>query len=168
MVKLIKDSGERREFSTGAVRDISDDKGRCDLLPLDVVAEFLGGYADEEHLDQVLNCIDSFVSTGNPGFLCDALDAFLDLRGWREETMLLELAKHMADGAKKYGPYNWQRGIPAHCYIDSGVRHYLKWRRGDEDEPHDRAFAWNVVCCWWTCKHKPELCDVPWDKEENK
>lgn len=36
----IKDSGERREFETGAVRDIAEGKGRCDLMPLDIVAEF--------------------------------------------------------------------------------------------------------------------------------
>ena len=36
--KVIKDSGNRREFETGAVRDIQEGKGRCDLLPLDVVA----------------------------------------------------------------------------------------------------------------------------------
>ena len=29
----IKDSGERREFDTGAVRDIQEGKGRMDLLP---------------------------------------------------------------------------------------------------------------------------------------
>lgn len=29
----IKDSGERRKFSTGAVRDVKDNKGRYDLLP---------------------------------------------------------------------------------------------------------------------------------------
>lgn len=29
----LKDSGNRREFTTGAVRDIGDGKGRCDLLP---------------------------------------------------------------------------------------------------------------------------------------
>lgn len=33
----LKDSGKRREFKTGAVRDICKGKGRCDLLPLDVV-----------------------------------------------------------------------------------------------------------------------------------
>lgn len=38
-VAIIKDSGERRVFETGAVRDITEDKGRCDLLPLDVVAD---------------------------------------------------------------------------------------------------------------------------------
>jgi hypothetical protein len=30
---VIKDSGERREFETGAVRDIQEEKGRMDLLP---------------------------------------------------------------------------------------------------------------------------------------
>jgi hypothetical protein len=29
----IKDSGTRREFDTGAVRDMQEGKGRCDLLP---------------------------------------------------------------------------------------------------------------------------------------
>lgn len=30
---MIKDSGERRAFDTGAVRDIQTGKGRMDLLP---------------------------------------------------------------------------------------------------------------------------------------
>lgn len=36
----IKDSGARREFETGAVRDDNGMKGRYDLLPLDIVADF--------------------------------------------------------------------------------------------------------------------------------
>lgn len=28
---------------------------------------------------------------------------------------------------------------------------------GNRDEPHDRAFAWNIICCIWTSKHIPEL-----------
>ena len=39
---MIKDSGNRREYESGAVRDIQEGKGRCDLMPLDVVAGFLG------------------------------------------------------------------------------------------------------------------------------
>lgn len=31
--KSLKDSGERQEFGTGAVRDVQDNKGRYDLLP---------------------------------------------------------------------------------------------------------------------------------------
>ena len=30
---MIKDSGERTKFETGAVRDMHEDKGRFDLLP---------------------------------------------------------------------------------------------------------------------------------------
>lgn len=71
--------------------------------------------------------------------------------------MLLDVSVHFEDGAVKYGENNWQKGIPVHCYIDSAVRHYLKYTRGDEDEPHERAFVWNLLCCIWTVKHKPEL-----------
>lgn len=31
--RIIKDSGNRREFETGSVRDMQEGKGRCDLLP---------------------------------------------------------------------------------------------------------------------------------------
>lgn len=33
----IKDSGNRRQFSSGAVRDIAEGKGRMDLMPLDII-----------------------------------------------------------------------------------------------------------------------------------
>ena len=35
----IKDSGNRRTFSTGSVRDMSEGKGRMDLLPWDAIIE---------------------------------------------------------------------------------------------------------------------------------
>lgn len=35
----IKDSGNRREFETGAVRDMSEGKGRMDLLPWQAIIE---------------------------------------------------------------------------------------------------------------------------------
>jgi hypothetical protein len=154
----IKDSGNRREFDTGAVRDIQEGKGRCDLLPLDVVAE---------HLGNVVTYISNFVNSGDTSFLHRALDHFASKNyDGSAPAMFLEVAKHFEEGAKKYGEYNWQKGIPVHCYIDSAVRHYLKFRDGYNDEPHDRAFVWNIMCCIWTCKNKPELCDVPWDKNK--
>ena len=33
MAYVIKDSGDRREFDSGAIRDMGGNKGRCDLLP---------------------------------------------------------------------------------------------------------------------------------------
>lgn len=150
---MILDSGERRTFDTGAVRDITDNKGRCDLLPLDVVALVFDM--------PVLEHIEQFKQTGNGKHLVKAL---LSFSGGDYETLLLEVAKHFEEGNKKYPPDengvpNWQKGIPTQCYIDSAVRHYLKHSRGDTDEPHDRAFCWNLLCCIWTCINLPELND---------
>lgn len=36
---MLHDSGTRREFPTGAVRDISEDKGRYDLIPWEAIHE---------------------------------------------------------------------------------------------------------------------------------
>ena len=148
---MIKDSGTRREFVTGAVRDIQTGKGRCDLLPLDVVAELANG-------DIGLRRIHKFIEDGDVCWLYEVLAFFVSRYG-NLYTMILEVSKHFEDGANKYGEYNWQKGIPTHCYIDSAVRHYLKLKRGDNDERHDLAFVWNILCCIWTCDHKPELND---------
>lgn len=151
----ILDSGNRRKFESGAVRDICEGKGRCDLLPMAVVARL----ADEP----VLKCIENFQThNGEVDLLYPAL-----VQTYQEplmifpdkHTMLLEVSKHFEAGAAKYGDNNWRKGIPVHCYIDSAVRHYLKYRRGDTDEPHDRAFCWNLMCAIWTCENKPELND---------
>ena len=148
----ILDSGNRRQFDSGAVRDIQEGKGRCDLLPLDVVAEHME--------DSILLFIYQFTTNGNVGHLYRVLDECPSrLEMVVRPTVYLEVAKHFEEGCKKYGENNWQKGIPTHCYIDSAVRHYLKFLRGDTDEPHDRAFCWNILCCIWTCKHKPELND---------
>lgn len=138
----IKDSGSRREFSTGAVRDDNGNKGRCDLLPLEVVFKILG-------CDQIILALNRFVKHRNSEHLYTALTMFGATRWDNRETMLLEVAKHFEDGAKKYGDNNWQKGLPVNCYIDSALRHYFKFRRGDMDEPHDRAFIWNLMCCIW-------------------
>lgn len=118
----ILDSGERRQFETGAVRDICEGKGRCDLLPLDIIA----------------------------GCLIDGL----------EGDVINKIVQFRSDGRYEHLlENNWQKGIPVHCYIDSALRHFLKFVRGDRDEPHDRAFVWNLLCCAWTMKHIPELDD---------
>lgn len=150
------------------MRDIAEGKGRCDLLPLGVVAEYLKfipsaafkGLSPIEYIHLYMlpphdiSCRED---------LFYALDAFCGYNDWDRNTMLLEVSKHFADGCAKYGERNWEKGIPAHCYIDSAVRHYLKWCRGDKDEPHDRAFCWNVLCLLWTMDNRPECNDL-WEE----
>lgn len=158
---VIKDSGERREFQSGAVRDCAEGKGRCDLLPLDEVADVICMDLDSKYAPEILRELRGFVKDRNFDHLYDALAFFAVVRGWDMYTMILELSKHYEEGAKKYAERNWEKGIPAHCYIDSSVRHLLKFMRGDADEPHDRAFVWNVFGLIWTMKHKPECDDLP-------
>jgi hypothetical protein len=155
-IAAIKDSGDRTEFETGAVRDMREGKGRCDLMPLEVVSDILASPI-------VLN-ISRFQDTNRTEFLHHAIERFAidcyykDTEAERSSRlnahMFLEVAKHFEEGAKKYGENNWQKGIPVHCYIDSAVRHYLKWLRGDTDEPHDRAFVWNLMCCIWEVDYR--------------
>jgi hypothetical protein len=91
----LKDSGTRTEFSTGAVRDGQEGKGRMDLLPA---------------------------------------------------SAIIEVAKVFEAGARKYGPSNWTKGIPLSRFMDSGLRHAMKWLRGDRDEPHLAQACWNFLC----------------------
>lgn len=151
----IKDSGNRRSFESGAVRDIAEGKGRCDLLPLLEVASLF-----DEAPDSVLFRLYRFVSTKDSRAIYAAIHLFLDKRGWTVSDAILEVSKQYEGGATKYGEHNWEKGIPLHCYLDSGIRHYLKWVRGDDDEPHDRAFLWNMLGLLWTFQRMPELDDI--------
>lgn len=92
---MIQDSGNRREFDSGAVRDMAEGRGRCDLLP---------------------------------------------------PAAILRLARHFEAGAVKYGERNWEKGIPIKSFIDSSLRHTLKYMQGLEDEDHLVAAAWNLMC----------------------
>ena len=107
---MIKDSGQRTEFATGAVRDMHGGKGRFDLLP------------------------------------------------WHA---IHDVAKHCEDGAIKYGERNVDKGIPQHSLIDSAIRHLVRYIHNEQDEPHLRAAAWNVL---WALEQEtthPALIDLP-------
>ena len=155
---MIKDSGNRTEYETGAVRDIQEGKGRCDLLPLDVAINWLQ-YTElvDSHKIHILSCIEQYRNGENTYLLYRALDLFVYAADYASAIdVIFEVSKHFEEGAKKYGENNWQKGIPESSYIDSAVRHYLKWLRGDKDERHDRAFVWNIMCLIWTHKHITE------------
>lgn len=156
----IKDSGTRRKFMSGAVRDVAEGKGRCDLLPLTVLS---GIFQDNTFAN-----LDLYIRTGNLMILNNIIVLFSKEYLGGLESAILDVSKHYEDGARKYAERNWEMGIPLHCYIDSAIRHYLKYKRGDDDEPHARAFLWNILGAWWTHVNKPEMIDLPFaDKETN-
>ena len=159
---VIQDSGERREFESGAVRDIAEGKGRCDLLPLDVISLLFNG-------DRITLELYEFLREGNGAKICSVIRRFSHIAFPEDDpiiTAILETSIHYEDGCKKYGERNWEKGIPCHCFVDSAVRHYLKYLRGDSDERHDRAFLWNLLGLLWTIEHHPELNDLPYNTKE--
>ena len=106
----ILDSGSRRTFDSGAVRDMQEGKGRFDLMPM---------------------CV------------------------------LMRLAKHYEKGAIKYKERNWEKGIPAHSYADSAMRHLVKYLDGWDDEDHLISAIWNLCGLAWTEEKRPDLMDIP-------
>lgn len=208
----VKDSGDRREFASGAVRDMQVGKGRCDLLPLAELSALIDNMdikkdhiqtiissdglteswifrhfncainalnrakdADSKTIEcisyEIVNCLYAILeiflicfykypecNNGIWSTLYDALNSVPEdfevaIKAHINNVLysaILDLAKHFEAGARKYGDNNWRKGIPINVFIDSAIRHFCKFMRGDTDEPHDIAFMWNVICCIWT------------------
>lgn len=183
--EIIKDSGSTQEFDTGAHRDNPVGKGRCDLLPMDVVSMVMFDdpvfaninlFMENRDITYIIKAIRESATTV-PLFHYDNIYRSLAEEGIQiscvdsenpDEVkramvnaclahMMIESSKQFEAGAVKYQPNNWKLGMPVNRYIDSGMRHYLKTLRGDIDEPHYRGFIWNLLCAVWTCQNKPEL-----------
>lgn len=165
--KQILDSGNRRQFASGAVRDISDDKGRMDLLPIDTVAALADYYASIDENTYVsftssflFKCINDFIINSNEDALYYLLSTFIYNKFKSFENAMIEVSILYQQGCIKYKARNWQMQIPTHSFLDSAMRHCCKLLRGDQDERHDRAFIWNILGLLWTRKHYPEADDI--------
>ena len=86
----IKDSGNRREFGTGAVRDMAEGKGRMDLLPWAAIME-VSKHCENGARKYGEHNVDKGIPTHS---LCDSalrhLAKYLD--GWTDEPHLLAAA----------------------------------------------------------------------------
>lgn len=155
----IKDSGERTDFANGAVREIREENGRCDLLPLKQVAML---FDNDYIVKKALEGIDDYVYNGKIAGIVSALKAFCKMKFQDSmPEMILMVSLHYKDALSKYPERNWEKGLPTHSFVDSGVRHLLKIARGDQDEPHNNAFIWNMLGILWNDEHHPELVDMP-------
>lgn len=157
---MILDSGDRTEYSTGAVRDMKKGKGRVDLMPLDVISDLLDlkfFKCMEEFKNNQDDTTPLFEILEEYSYMLDKLNIFSHDKDKLLANMLLEVSKHFEEGALKYGEDNWKKGIEVKSYIDSACRHFLKYLRGDNDESHERACMWNIICLIWTVKNKEKL-----------
>ena len=96
----LADSGNRREFSTGAVRDIQEGKGRCDLLPMDALYQISGADPFWPHIDEFQKSGDIFFLNRAFELLASKYCTSAD-RVVAQADYLLAQAVHMERGAKK-------------------------------------------------------------------
>lgn len=72
------------------------------------------------------------------------------------------LAIVLQKGAEKYGPRNWEKGIPLSKIFDPLRRHLAQWLNGEEDEDH----LGHAICNLMFLIHTEEKCKMghlPWD-----
>ena len=74
---------------------------------------------------------------------------------------LRRIAETYAEGAKKYGDNNWQKGMPASDTMNHAIRHINLWLSGDKTEDHLAHAAWNLIAIMHFEELKPECIDVP-------
>lgn len=171
----IKDSGKRRDFDSGATRDVDHDKPRFDLIPITVLQKMIAYYPNFETDDDFNGSGDdlkarmlysgfSWGATMDEKLLLDI--AWLSLwaiRRQEEDGFLrvsadlysgfhlitpktyLRLANHYGGGAKKYDPWNWSMGIPFSVFHASLMRHIFAIIADETDEDHLSAIFFNVA-----------------------
>lgn len=58
---------------------------------------------------------------------------------------LAALARTYAEGAEKFGPGNWENGMPVVDLLNHAVAHIYKFLGGDRSEDHLGHAAWNLI-----------------------
>lgn len=71
------------------------------------------------------------------------------------------VARTCAEGAKKYGERNWEKGMPVAVMLNHALRHIFKFLLGDRSEDHLAHAAWNLLGAIHSDKMWPELNGKP-------
>ena len=70
---------------------------------------------------------------------------------------LRRLAETCHEGAKKYSPFNWERGFPIDDLLNHAIRHTFMFLAGDRSEDHLAHAAWNLFGAMHSEELWPEL-----------
>ncbi len=108
-----------------------------------------------------------YTADGKPAAVRDCAEGKgrMDLLPW---AAIMEVSKHAENGSRKYGEHNVDLGLPTHSFADSSLRHICKWIEGWDDEPHLLAAAWNLLWAIQMELKMPEMCDIPWRREDGE
>lgn len=79
---------------------------------------------------------------------------------------LRRLAETYAEGAAKFGQFNWENGMPVTDLLNHAIAHVYKFLGGDRSEDHLAHAAWNLLGAIHSMEKWPEL-NQPWLRGEN-
>jgi hypothetical protein len=79
---------------------------------------------------------------------------------------LRALAETYAEGAEKFGHFNWENGMPAADMLNHALTHIYNFLGGDRSEPHLAHAAWNLLGAIHSLEKWPEL-NEPWMRGPN-
>jgi hypothetical protein len=72
---------------------------------------------------------------------------------------LREVARACAEGAGKYGDWNWEKGMPVNDLLNHVLAHVYQFLAGDRSEPHLGHAAWGMLAAIHSHELWPELND---------
>lgn len=70
---------------------------------------------------------------------------------------LAAVAAACAEGAQRYGDFNWEAGMPANDMLNHALRHIYLFLSGCRAEDHLGHAAWNVMAAIHSLELWPEL-----------
>lgn len=79
---------------------------------------------------------------------------------------LRRLAETYAEGAAKFGQFNWENGMPVTDLLNHAIAHIYKFLGGDRGEDHLAHAAWNLLGAIHSMEQWPEL-NQQWLRGEN-
>jgi hypothetical protein len=70
---------------------------------------------------------------------------------------LRRLAERYALGSKKYGDFNWEKGMPINDLLNHALSHINQFLSGDRSDDHLAGAAWGLMASMHSQEQWPEL-----------
>jgi hypothetical protein len=161
--RVVKDSGERRLFPTGAQRDAGAGKGFFDCIPTMPLLRVAVGLGRPSQLEldhprgsMIVHILQWKDGDNEQDHLAKACFlAFHQMEQAKDEYWggiayegLERVAQLYEVGAigKGYGKHNWKKGMPKSVFLNSLLRHAFKVGANWDDEDHLAAVIFNAFC----------------------
>ena len=134
----------------------------CEFDPKAIEIQLLREASSVEALNKFVDAVGEAVKEASDVVRGTKLDNGKAPIGLIESKWLEGVAGVLAYGEKKYGRFNWKKGIETSRTYDAAMRHLLKWNDGvdlDEESGHSHLLhsAVNLMMLYITLQDNKEM-----------